>query len=57
MGPASLTAALPRGGQYIDSYPAELSNYMDGMLEKHWISNKAEGCIIKNSKEVPRLVC
>jgi hypothetical protein len=56
LGPDALTRALPHGGQFIDVYPADLDNYMDGLIKRHWISHKAEGCKLTDPLEVAKLV-
>jgi hypothetical protein len=40
MGTRGLISALPQGGQMIEEYPANIANYMDGLLKKHWTTNR-----------------
>jgi hypothetical protein len=57
MGLDGLRSAITRGGTLIDSYPADLSNYIDGNIKGHWVSHKALGCTITDADEVSQFVC
>jgi hypothetical protein len=57
MGLVGLTAALPRGGQINEEYPANLANYMDGLLKRHWLSNRLVVSTISTPAEVSLFVC
>ena len=57
MGPQALTDALLRGGRFYDEFPANLENYMDGLIKRHWASNKAEGCTFLDPDNVSQFVC
>jgi hypothetical protein len=52
MGPSGLYKAMPNGGRFIDDYPASHSNYIDGILEDHWIENKVAGCTLENANKM-----
>ena len=56
MGPQGLTDTLPRGGRLYDEFPASRENYMDGLLQRHWASHKAEGCAIIEPEDMSRFV-
>ena len=51
MGCDGLCAALPRGGQINDEYPANLANYVDSLIKKHWKNNHIPDSSFQTSDE------
>lgn len=52
MGPQGLRDAFPRGGRFIDEFPVNEGNCLEGFITKHWASNKSEGCSMTKPEEV-----
>jgi hypothetical protein len=56
LGPAKLTAALPRGGQESEQYPIDDRYHFEGNLKTHWESNKVVDMGLKSFQDVSKLV-
>jgi hypothetical protein len=43
MGPdgLNLTTPLRKGGQFKEEYPVDKTDYMEGILEKHWNNHES----------------
>lgn len=49
--------ALPQGGQFIDDFPANDTNYMEGLIKQHWESKKVEKSTLIDFPSVSSYVC
>jgi hypothetical protein len=57
LGPVGLQAALPRGGQFIDLFPADPTNHMEGLILQRWKTHKAPGSTLTSETDVTHFVC
>ena len=56
MSTEGLMGVLPRGGQMNDEFPANLANYMDGLIKKHWMKNHVVDTTLETPDDVSLFV-
>jgi hypothetical protein len=56
MGVDGFNKATPKGGHSLDEYPANRANYIDGILQDHWIKHKVPQVTLRSPEQMSEYV-